>query len=81
LKRKTDGLKKKIENDRSKWFTNQTDLQKNITVEDSLPKRIEVIPQKSVLGGVMECGKIEPISKNCISAAYSNGLVEGISIY
>ena len=81
LKAENDSLKKKLENDNSYWFTNQTELQKNVSVEDSLRKNVGLIPLKPTLGGRMEFGKIEMISENWIIADYSDGHVEGTSIW
>ena len=81
LKAENDSLKNKIENDKSYWFTNQSEVQKNVSVEDSLRKKIELIPLQATLGGKMEFGKIELISENWIIADYSDGHVEGSSIW
>jgi hypothetical protein len=81
LKAENDSLKKKIEDDKSYLFPNQTESQKNANIEDSLRKRVELIPLKPTLGGKMEFGKIEMISENWIIADYSDGHVEGTSIW
>ncbi len=81
LKAENDSLKKKIEDDKSYWFPNKTVSQKNANVEDSLRKRVELIPLKPTLGGKMEFGRIEMISENWIIADYSDGHVEGSSIW
>lgn len=81
LKAENDSLKKKIQNDKSYWFANQMESQKNINIEDSLRERVELIPLEPTLGGKMEFGRIERISANWIIADYSDGHVEGASIW
>lgn len=81
LKAENDSLKKKIENDKSYWFSNQSDFEKSLNVEDSLRKHVEIIPLKPALAGNMEYGKILKISENWIIADYSDGHVEGTSIW
>ena len=81
LKAENDSLKRKIEEDKSYWFPNQIEWKKNRNLEDSLRKRVELIPLKPTLGGKMEFGKIEMISENWIMADYSDGHVEGTSIW
>ncbi|MBF04547.1 MAG: hypothetical protein CMP76_14775 [Flavobacterium sp.] len=81
LKVENDSLKKKIEYNKSYWFPNKTASQKNANVEDSLRKKVELIPLKPTLGGKMEFGKIEMINENWIIADYSDGHVEGTSIW
>ena len=81
LKAENDSLRKKIEDDKSYWFSNKMESQKNTIIEDSLRQRIELIPLKPTLGGKMEFGKIEIISENWLIADYSDGHVEGTSIW
>jgi hypothetical protein len=50
-------------------------------IENSLQKKPELIPLKAVLGGQMDFGNIQILGNKYIIAGYSDGHIEGKSIY
>ena len=50
-------------------------------VENSLRKRADLIPFEAVLGGAMNYGKVQLLGNKWIIADYSDGHIQGRSIY
>ncbi|OGS70954.1 MAG: hypothetical protein A3F91_11025 [Flavobacteria bacterium RIFCSPLOWO2_12_FULL_35_11] len=50
-------------------------------VENSLRKRVDLIPFEAVLGGTMKFGKIQLLGNKWVIADYSDGHIQGRSIY
>ena len=50
-------------------------------VENALRKRTDLIPSEAVLGGTMSYGKIQLLGNKWVIADYSDGHIQGRSIY
>ncbi|HEY9221921.1 MAG TPA: hypothetical protein VIO43_10155 [Lutibacter sp.] len=90
LKKLNDSLSKLGQAEGNLWFDkdfNGTHLtRKGIKnpeefVENALRKRTDLIPFEAVLGGTMNFGKIQLLGNKWIIADYSDGHIQGRSIY
>lgn len=62
-------------------FTRQGIANPEEFVENALKKRTGLIPSEAVLGGTMSFGKIQLLGNRWIIADYSDGHIQGRSIY
>lgn len=62
-------------------FTRQGITNPEEFVENTLQKRADLIPFEAVLGGTMNYGKIQLLGNKWIIADYSDGHIQGRSIY
>ena len=90
LKSLNDSLMKLSQTQKNFWFDKDFNgahlTRKGITnpeefVENALRKRNDLIPNDAVLGGTMNFGKIQLLGNKWIIADYSDGHIQGRSIY
>lgn len=90
LKSLNDSLSKLGQAGENLWFDKDFNgahlTRKGITnpeefVENAFRKRIDLIPFEPVLGGTMNYGKIQLLGNKWIIADYSDGHIQGRSIY
>jgi len=62
-------------------FTRQGIANPEEFVEKALKKRTDLIPSDAVLGGTMSFGKIQLLGNRWVIADYSDGHIQGRSIY
>lgn len=62
-------------------FTRQGITNPEEFIENTLRKRTDLIPFEAVLGGTMNFGKIQLLGNKWIIADYSDGHIQGRSIY
>jgi len=62
-------------------FTRQGITNPEEFVENALKKRTDLIPSDAVLGGTMSYGKIQLLGNRWVIADYSDGHIQGRSIY
>jgi hypothetical protein len=63
------------------YFTRQGIANPEEFVENELKKRTDLIPSEAVLGGTMSYGKIQLLGNRWVIADYSDGHIQGRSIY
>ena len=90
LKSLNDSLLKVSQAEKNYWFNKDFNgshlIQQGIKnpeefVENALRKRIDLIPSEAVLGGTMNFGKIQLLGNKWVIADYSDGHIQGRSIY
>ena len=90
LKSLNDSLLKINQVTENKWFdkdfngshfTRQEIINPEEFVENALKKRTDLIPSDAVLGGTMSYGKIQLLGNRWVIADYSDGHIQGRSIY
>lgn len=90
LKSLNDSLMKLSQAEKNNWFdkdfnganfTRQGIANPEKFVEKALKKRTDLIPSDAVLGGTMSFGKIQLLGNRWVIADYSDGHIQGRSIY
>lgn len=90
LKKLNDSLSKLSQGEENFWFdkdfngaqfTRQGITNPEEFVENALRKKTDLIPSDAVLGGTMSFGKIQLLGNRWVIADYSDGHIQGRSIY
>ncbi len=90
LETTTDSIKLNKSSKKNYWFDNDYEASKfkevkienpEEYIEAQLRKRTELIPFKATLGGNMQFGKIQLLSKKWLIAEYNDGHIQGKAIY
>lgn len=90
LKSLNDSLLKANKVEKNYWFNKDFNgahlMRQGITnpeefIENALRKRTDLIPFEAVLGGTMNFGKIQLLGNKWVIADYSDGHIQGRSIY